>query len=140
MTPEEFIAQQDKLIEEMGEPVAFMLPQTPVYAAGVPIDPETNTPFDPTILPESGGGYDSVLLQAIKTHSALTADQTEESEAGLRRDESPIFVVSYQNAGPWVDAAVAIEYSAQEKFHIEEIRIDRHKGIPFRFLVFTEAT
>jgi hypothetical protein len=140
MTPEQFIAQSDALIEAMGEPVAFKLPQTPVYAPDVPLDPETGTPFDPTIPPESGGDYDTVLVQAIKTHTTMTVDQQEESPGGLRRDESPVFIVSFQNNGPWAADAVAIEYSQWEQYHIVETRLDHHRGVPFRFLVFTEAT
>lgn len=47
----------------LGQDITFKVPVAPVYAAGVQLDPETHAPYDPTILPESGGDTTDVIIR-----------------------------------------------------------------------------
>lgn len=43
-----------------GSVVTFLVKQTPTWPPGTEIDPMTNRPYDPSVQPLSGGGYDEV--------------------------------------------------------------------------------
>lgn len=45
---------QVRLVAELGSDVPFFLPTQTTYPEGAILDPESGTPYDPTVLPSSG--------------------------------------------------------------------------------------
>lgn len=66
----------NRLRVALGQDIAFQVPVTPVWPAGVQLDPENGRPYDPTIQPESGGDTTDVIVRVgvvqppIRTGSA----------------------------------------------------------------------
>lgn len=76
-----------------GEPVTFHLPVPPTWPVGTPIDEDTGRPFDPTVEPESGGGFTDVVRSVLVIYHAigpgLEAQQSSEA-VGLLKGESAV--------------------------------------------------
>lgn len=87
----------DNMRSAYGEPVSFHIPTAPVWPAGTPIDEDTGQPFDPTVEPESGGGFTDVVRSVLVIYHAigpnLQAPQAEEP-AGLMKAETAVLDVS----------------------------------------------
>ncbi len=87
-----FAAAQQRLREQMGVNATFSIPVAPVWPAGTALDPQTGRPHDPTVEPQSGGGFTTVVKRValifrpirINVEDPLGDDVT----SGLRHGES----------------------------------------------------
>jgi hypothetical protein len=86
-----FFEAQDRLREATGTNVRFLVPVDPVWPEGTQLDPETDLPYDPTIVPESGGDDTEVVIRCstlTQLVNAQMSDATEERAGGVFRGES----------------------------------------------------
>lgn len=122
-----------------GEPVTFHVPVAPVYAPGTPIDEDTGRPFDPTVQPESGGGFDDVVKTVLVIYHAIGPglDAPQSSQAvGVLKGESAVLDVSLTDY-PDVEAATEVTIDGT-RYAVEDRQDDGIMGTD-RVLVFLEA-
>lgn len=88
---------QDRLITSMGVSVEFRTPSPKVYAPNVAVDPETGVPYDPTIVPVSGGemATDLVVVSPVfrSVRPANPTDPIFQNAAGVMRDENAALII-----------------------------------------------
>lgn len=56
-----FADAQERLRDAFGELVVFLKPVEATWPPGTPLDPETNRPYDPVVLPSSSGQASAVV-------------------------------------------------------------------------------
>lgn len=87
-----FAEAQSRLRVALGMDVTFRIPQAPVWPAGTQLDPETGEPYDPTVVPTSGGGWDDVIVRAVPIQRPIRAgrgdDSVDEGPSGVRYDDN----------------------------------------------------
>jgi hypothetical protein len=135
-----FRAAMDNMRAAYGEPVTFHVPVAPVWPAGTPIDEDTGAPFDPTVEPQSGGGFTDVVRSVLVIYHAISprhieADQSSEP-AGLMRGESAVLDVSVPD-WPAVQDATEVTVGTT-RYAISDSQDDGILGRD-RVLVFLEA-
>ena len=82
---------QNRLRAGMGQDVDFKVPVTKTYASGVQLDPESGEPYDPTVVPTSGGGFTTVTVRALIVFRPIRGaldEPAEEGPRGISRGES----------------------------------------------------
>lgn len=67
---EGFTDAQATLREKFGRDVTFLTYQGPSYASGVALDPQTQQPYDPTILP-TASAVASASVRALKIYTPV---------------------------------------------------------------------
>lgn len=84
-----FIEAQDRFRVQMGEDVVFHIANDPVWPDDVMVDPETGHPYDPTIVPESGGDESDIIIHVHPIQAPIQrgSDDVIEGPSGPRRDE-----------------------------------------------------
>lgn len=105
-----FRAAMEDARSAFGEPVSFHIPTPPVWPAGTPMDEDTGMPFDPTIEPESGGGFTDVVRNVLVIYHAIGGDldAPQSSEpAGLMKGESAVLDVGVPDYPAVQDATEA---------------------------------
>jgi hypothetical protein len=134
-----FRAAMDDARAAFGEPVDFHLPTPPVWPAGTPMDEDTGMPFDPTIEPESGGGFTTTTKNVLVIYHAigpgLSAPQASEP-AGVMKGESVVLDVSVPDY-PDVENATEATVSGT-RYAITDRQDDGILGRD-RVLIFCEA-
>jgi hypothetical protein len=134
-----FRAAMDEARAAFGEQVTFHVPVAPVWPAGTAIDEDTVAPFDPTVEPESGGGFTDVAKNVLVIYhaigSGLSAPQSSQP-AGLMRGESVVLDVSVPDY-PDVQAATEATVSGT-RYAITDRQDDGILGTD-RVLIFCEA-
>lgn len=135
-----FIEAQRDLVERFGEEIAFITVGEKVWPDGVQIDPQTGEPYDPTIQPESGGEETAVITKvSVFYRPIVTAgDDVVEGPSGVRRDESPAFIVLTEDYMAVKDA-VAVVYN-EIRYRVTEFTPDSFVNVLYRWICFTEAT
>jgi hypothetical protein len=84
---EGFRQAQITLREKLGRDCVFLTPEGETWPSGVPLNAETGRPLDPTIEPESGGGFASATHRALVIDNPLTDDdETINAPAGWFED------------------------------------------------------
>ena len=79
---------QARLNQAMGQLVTFLVPGVPVWPEGTMLDPETNTPYDPTVVPISGGEPGPVEIKVTVVYAPIGGtDDVIEGPSGVRHDE-----------------------------------------------------
>ncbi len=134
-----FIEAQNTLRQEFGVDVVFDIPVAPVYAPTVPIDPETGLPYDPTVVPTSGGGTTQVTILGLLVRQALPTNEQDEvtwSQSGVRRTDMAVLSIDPVDR-PTIEGATSftvqgIPYSVTDMTPDGIVDIDR-------WLVFGEA-
>src|SRR4051794_19174096 len=129
----------DEARSAFGEPVDFHIPTPPVWPAGTPIDEDTGTPFDPTVEPESGGGFTTVTRDVLVIYHAigpgLEAPQQSEP-AGLMKGESAVLDVAVPD---YPDVQDATEATVKDTRYLVTDRQDDGILGRDRVLMFLEA-
>lgn len=130
---------QNRLIDALGNDVEFHVPNAPTYAAGVQLDPESGEPYDPLVVPTSGGDYEVVLVHCIvvfKTIRFNFKDPIFDTPSGLRRGEDVAFLVKPQDM-PDIENANEIVLN-DLTYKITEVLPDGLVDTD-RFIIFGEA-
>lgn len=87
-----FREAQDRLRRVMGTDVIFRVPVDPVWPAGTRLDPQTQRPYDPTVQPQSGGGYTTVTKRVMVVFRPIRTNVEDplgdDERGGLRHGES----------------------------------------------------
>lgn len=84
-----FLDALDRLRADLGTEVTFRIPVAAVWPSGTQLDPETGRPYDPTIDPISGGGYQDVVktaaLASVLIRRGAEAEIGGDVTGGIRR-------------------------------------------------------
>lgn len=134
-----FQEAQQRLRDLMGVEVTFKIPVDPTWPAGTPLDPQTGRPYDPTVEPESGGGFDEVVktvglvFRPIKVN--VEDPVGDEVQGGIRHGESMALSVSVPDYADIQDAA-QVDLEGTE-YRVMSIMVD--PGLDDRYIVFGEA-
>lgn len=126
-----FVEAQERLRIAMGEDVVFYTPETAVWPAGTQIDQQTGQPYDPTIVPESGGGETEIILHVLPVQRPIqgAGDDVIEGPAGVRNDETIAFRMVAADA-VLVEDAVAASWRGL-RYRISEVVDDGDQWIAF---------
>lgn len=135
-----FIEAQRNLIWSMGEDVSFISISEKVWPPGVEIDPQTGEPYDPTVEPESGGEEIELLSKVGVFYRPITGmnDDVVEGPSGVRRDESPAFIVLTEDYEAVKDSTTAVYNGI--RYRITEFTPDSFVNVLYRWICFTEPT
>ena len=134
-----FINAQRQLVEHLGEDVEFIVPGILEWPPDAQIDQQTGRPYDPTIDPISGQD-ESVTIKVTVVYRPISAtgDDVVEGASGVRRDESPAFIVLTEEYEAVKDA-IAVIYN-DVKYRITEFMPDSFVNVLYRWTCFTEPT
>lgn len=86
----------ERLIQALGVSVEFRTPTPSVYASNVAVDPETGVPYDPTVVPVSGGAMTTALVMVGPVFRPLKPtpqDMIFQTTGGIRRNEDVALLV-----------------------------------------------
>ncbi len=134
-----FKEAQQRLRDQLGVDVTFKIPTAPVWPAGTPLDPQTGRPYDPTVEPQSGGGFTSVVKKVGLVFRPIKVNVEDpvgdEVQGGIRHGESLALTIS-------VADYAAVQNAAQVNVEGTEYRvmsIIADPGLDDRYIVFGEA-
>lgn len=134
-----FRAAQRRLRELLGRDAVFHTPLPVTWGPDVALDPQTGRPYDPTVVPDSGGGMADVTKRVGLVMRPITQrdDQVaEESPIGPRRDTLIALAVEVDDYPDIQDAATVtvggVGYTITEML--------RDPGIDERYIVYAEAS
>jgi hypothetical protein len=134
-----FLEAQERMREEFGRDVAFNVPVAATWPADTQLD-ENGEPYDPTVVPTSGGGtapsviHVGVVRQALPTNEE---DEVDRGPGGVRSTERAVLIVAppdYLTVQP----AVSFELDGIA-YTITDMTPDGIVGTD-RWLVFGEAS
>lgn len=127
---------QDRLNQAMGQLVTFFVPGVPVWPGGTMLDPETNTPYDPTVVPISGGDPVGVEIRVTVVYAPIGGtDDVIEGPSGVRHDERVSLLIQEADY-PAVEEATTFVLD-DLTYRISEIVND--SSFNGRFIAFGEA-
>lgn len=134
-----FVAAQERLRDYAGQDIRFLVPTDPVWPAGTPLDPETLRPYDPTVIPESGGGFVEVVkrvgLVYRPIHTNVEDPLGDDIRGGFRHGESIALSISETDVTDLVGAIYAVV--GGRTFKITSYEDD--PGPDTRYIMFAEA-
>lgn len=136
---EGFADAQDRLRENFGHDLTFYIPQDETYPAGTALDPETGKPYDPTIEPESGGDFATVVVRCSVVSRPMglsrrgTEDDVTLQAIGWVEDGGIVLICSAEDFGEISDAT-EVEY-ADERYVIRQTDHD-YLGPVDRFVIY----
>ncbi len=134
-----FKAAQQRLREQVGVDVTFRIPVPPVWPPGTPLDPQTGRPYDPTVEPQSGGTFGSVVKRVGLVFRPIKVNVEdpvgEEVQGGIRHGESLALSVSTADY-PDIEDAAQVNVEGTE-YRVMSIIVD--PGLDNRYIVFGEA-
>lgn len=135
MTPTPDIAgwkeSQDRLIDALGVVVEFRVPLPSQWGPTVAINEETGEPYDPTVVPVSGGNFTTLTLKVGPVFQAVLAqDPLFQTKAGVRRSEDVALILALAD-GPLVAGATEftlfdIDYRLTEMIADGLVNMDRY--------------
>lgn len=130
---------QDRLREALGEDVTFSIPLPKTYDESVALDPETGEPYDPTVVPTSGGGFTSVIVRATVVFHPIKRgdeDQVEQSAVGMMDIKNVALLVGEADYPGIQDAAEFVLHGRD--YRITDMMPDGLVGID-RYVVYGAA-
>lgn len=118
----EAISAMDELRAGMGTAINFGVPQDPTWPVGTAINPDTNLPFDSTVVPVSGEfAFTEVICLIIAKQGSPLRPQADTSfeMSGMRLGADIILDIAtadYQSVGKFatVFTADGIDYAVEE--------------------------
>lgn len=123
---------------KMGRDIPFFTPVAGTYPPGTSIDPQTDTPFDPTIQPV-GSGMTSQTVRVgvyLQPVPANFTDKVEQAAIGQIDEADAILDVAPEDFdGKNLELATTVEIYG-EKFEITDNDRDGIAGVEHRVLVF----
>lgn len=135
-----FVEAQNRLRGQVGMDVIFEIPVAAVYPVGTALDPESGEPYDPTVVPESGGGTTEVTVRASTVFRPIRTggeDFVEAGAAGVTRDRSAAVDVAI---GDFPQIAGATHFTISDmRFRITEEIPDGMTAAPDRRIIYGEA-
>lgn len=127
---EGFRDAQAKLRADFGEDIPFFVPSATTWPIGTPIDPESNVPYDPTILPTASGFASasvrsSVVFRPLGLSRRGVADDVKQTEVGRFEAGELALIVGYDDfvANGLDEATEAIVHD--ERYVINTFDYDR---------------
>jgi hypothetical protein len=120
-----FADAQQRLRDKLGLDITFFGPLQAVYPPGTSIDPETDLPYDPMLIPTSSGQA-SAIVRCSVVHRPLTlpASHGEESAEGWGSHDDVSLIMAADQA-PTVASATSFMYAE----HLFTIRTTMFDGI-----------
>jgi hypothetical protein len=132
-----FFDAQRRLREATGVDAAFRLRTAYVWPSGTQLNPETGSPFDPTVKPVSGGDIQEVVVRcSYVTNLVRSGDPSEEPGGAFREADIVLGLPAERRAD--VEGAAEVEV-ADVLYRIAEIMPDPTFNDVQRYLVFGEA-
>lgn len=134
-----FVAAQRRLLTDLGGPVVFRVPQPATYAPEVALNPETGQPYDPTVVPTSGGDFAEVVVTGTATPvRALALDDAQTEPVGiLPAGDMAVLIDSADE--PSIDGATEFVVREQ-RYRITSMVGKGMRGVTYQYAVFGEAT
>lgn len=134
-----FIAAQQRLRTTMGRDAIFRIPVTPSWPAGTPLDPQTGRPYDPTVEPESGGGFTTIVKRVALVFRPIRVNVEDplgdDERGGMRSAESMAMGIAEED---FIDVQGATQVTIQGRdFKITSM--ERDPGPDARYIAFAEA-
>lgn len=127
----------ERLNQALGQLVTFKIPEARVWPAGTVVDPETGEPYDPTVVPESGGGVTAVTITATPVFKAIQPeDPIFQGVGGVRRgSDAAVIVMDYD----YVSIVGATEFTLFDvDYRLTELVADGLVDID-RYIAYGEA-
>lgn len=116
------------------EPVVLIGPGVATYPAGVPLDPETGMPYDPTIEPTASGASALVAVEWVWRSSS---DASDAAAPGVFEKAHPMLIAA-SAAGSAVEGMTHF-VGRGERYKIEATHFDGITGID-RLLIYGART
>lgn len=135
-----FKEAQDRLRTELGTDVMFDIPVPPVWPPGTQLDRETGEPYDPTVVPESGGGTTQVTVRALPVFRPIRTageDFVEAGPGGITRDRAAALDLADEDYAQ-VENATHFTLSGM-RFRVTEAIPDGIEAAPDRHIIYGEA-
>lgn len=136
---EGFREAQERLRQNLGQEITFLVSSEKVWPEGTAIDPESGEPFDPTIDPETGGDITEVVITCIVVSRLIRGEPNEagiEGPQGVARGESAALIVGTADL---VEIEGATDFILNDiTYGIQEITSDGLTGVD-RYICFGEA-
>jgi hypothetical protein len=133
-----FLDAQRRLISATGSDVAFIMVAPKTYAADVALDPETGEPYDPTVVPTSGGDETRLTITAgVVLNAVQPNDPVLATPSGERRTEDCALLVP-SDLHLLVDDAVAFELNGI-RYKLTEWLPDSLASQQDRWIAYGEA-
>lgn len=119
----------------MGEDVTFFTPQDSVYPVGTPLDPETQEPYDPTVVPLASGFASAVKHVGVYTRPVVgMEDDATANAVGWFEEGNIIFDVAPEDYESIEDATEAQRFN--ERYEISDADDSGVAGTIHRVLLF----
>jgi hypothetical protein len=129
-----FAEAQDRLRVALGVDAVFLIPQASVWPVGTEINPDTDEPYDPTVVPTSGGGVNEVVVRVAPVQRPIGGgDDVIEGPSGVRQDETIALRINPADK-PAIDGARSVIV------HSIEYRVTEVVDDDDQWIVFGEAT
>ncbi len=130
---------QQRLRDHMGVEVTFRLPTAPVWPVNAALDPQTGRPYDPTVEPESGGGFTDIVKTVALVFRPIKVNVEDpigdEVQGGIRHGESIALSMSVDDHA---DVGEAVQVSLEgTEYRIMSMIVD--PGLDDRYIAFGEA-
>lgn len=116
------------------EPVVLLGPGVVTYPPGVPTDPETGAPYDPTIEPLASGASATIAAEWVWRSGQ---DPSDDSAAGTFSREHPMLIAASAAASA-VEGMTHFE-GRDGRFQIEAVHFDGITGVD-RMLIYGART
>jgi hypothetical protein len=135
---------QATLRAKFGEPVPFFTPQAKTYPPGTPLDPETEEPYDPMILPTASGwavasATASIVARPLGLSRRGVDADIDVTAVGIFEEGTVVLIVGYEE---WhaanLDEATECEVH-NERYEIVQTEEDQlGPGEPERMLAYCQ--
>jgi hypothetical protein len=132
----QFKDAQMRLNQALGQLVTFLVPNEPVWPPGTVLDPETNLPYDPTVVPTSDGEQEPIEIRVVIVYRPIqTGDDVTETASGVRMDETIALIIQEAD---YADVSAATQFILDDvTYRISEFAADNHFN--GRYIAFGEA-
>jgi hypothetical protein len=124
------------LTEKLGADVPFFKPTATVWPSGVPLDPETGAPYDPTIEPQASGfASAAVRCSVVSRNAQALKDEALAAAIGEVEESEVVLVCSVADFDAHVDGATKVLIYGEE-LEITQSDLDGiGQGPPHRAIV-----
>lgn len=134
-----FMAAQDRMRQVFGRDIAFDVPIAATYPPDTQLD-ENGEPYDPTVVPDSGGGTAPSVIHVGVVRQALPSDEEDEvsrGASGVRGNDRAVLIVAPPDY-PTIQSAIGFTLDGIA-YTITDTTQDGIIGGE-RYLVFGEAS
>lgn len=131
-----FAEAQQRLTEAMGDSVVLLAPLPTIYPPGTKLDPETQEPQDPWVIPLSSGWASATVKASVAFRPLRSSNEAENAEGplGIKGTLGGAAIFYDSDDWPLAEKATRLRYADRE--YAVEDRISDHN--PLRVVVYFE--